>query len=66
MKGGIDTGFKHVGPKEYKPRLLHLKGKKVVRMVEVDLKRAALNSGDVFILDAGLIIYQWQGKTSGR
>jgi len=65
MEGGIESGFKHVGPKEYKPRMYQVKGKKNVRMIQVDMHRMSLNSGDVFILDAGLNIYQWQGKASG-
>jgi len=28
LSGGVESGFKHVKPEEYKPRLLHLKGKK--------------------------------------
>jgi len=64
MEGGIETGFHHVKPEEYKPRLLHFKGKKNVRVTEVALARDSLNSGDVFILDAGLNIYQWDGKES--
>jgi len=65
LEGGVESGFKHVSPKEYKPRLYHVKGKKNVRMVQVELKRSSLNSGDVFILDAGLNLYQWQGRQSG-
>jgi len=65
LEGGVESGFKHVGPKEYPPRLYHVKGKKNVRMVQVEMKRSSLNSGDVFILDAGLTIYQWQGRKSG-
>jgi len=65
LSGGIETGFKHVKPEEYQPRLLHLKGKKKVRVTQVDLHRDSLNSGDVFVLDAGLKIYQWNGKKSG-
>lgn len=64
MDGGVETGFKHVKPEEYRPRLLHFKGKKNVRVTEVPLARDSLNSGDVFILDAGLTIYQWNGKAS--
>jgi len=64
LDGGVETGFKHVKPEEYKPRLLHLKGKKKVRVTQVDLTRNSLNSGDVFILDNGLIIYQWNGSKS--
>jgi len=28
MEGGVDSGFKHVEPEKYRPRLLHCKGKK--------------------------------------
>jgi len=65
LSGGVDSGFKHVKPEEYKPRLLHLKGKKKIRVTQVDLDRTSLNSGDCFILDAGLKIFQWNGKKSG-
>jgi hypothetical protein len=44
---------------------LHLKGKKKVRVTQVDLNKSSLNSGDVFILDAGLDIYQFNGKKAG-
>jgi gelsolin len=65
LSGGVDSGFKHVKPEEYKPRLLHLKGKKKIRVTQVDLERGSLNSGDVFILDLGLKVFQWNGKKSG-
>jgi len=65
MEGGIDSGFKHVEPEKYNPRLLHLKGKRKVRVTQVALERNSLNSGDVFVLDAGLIIFQWNGAKSG-
>jgi len=65
MKGGIESGFNHVKPHEYKPRLLHMKGHKQVRVQEVPLAAKSLNDGDVFILDSGLVIYQWNGKTAG-
>jgi len=65
MEGGVDTGFKHVEPEKYRPRLLHLKGKRKVRVTEVDMVTDSLNSGDVFILDCGLNIYQWNGSKAG-
>lgn len=66
LSGGVDTGFHHVEPAQYKPRLLHIKGKaKKVRSTQVDLACGSLNSGDCFILDAGLKIYVWQGKSAG-
>jgi len=64
MDGGVDSGFKHVKPEEYKPKLMHLKGKKQVRVTEVPCKCDSLNEGDLFILDAGLKIYQWNGKNA--
>jgi len=62
MDGGVDSGFKHVKPEEYKPKLMHLKGKKTVRVTEVPPKCDSLNEGDVFILDGGLKIWQWNGS----
>jgi len=63
QKGGIDSGFKHVEAEHYRHRLLHIKGtikQSVVR--EVPAHHTSLNSGDVFILDEGLVLYQFQGK----
>jgi len=65
LSGGVETGFKHVKPEEYQPRLLHLKGKKKIRVTQVELNRGSLNSGDVFILDGGLKIWQWNGRKAG-
>jgi len=61
MEGGIDSGFKHAEPDKYVPRLLHLKGRKNIRVTQVKMERDSLNSEDVFILDAGLKIYQFNG-----
>jgi len=65
LDGGVDSGFKHVEPEKYVPRLLHVKGKKKVRVTQVDLTHKSLNSGDTFVLDGGLKIYQWNGAKSG-
>ncbi|KAH3816577.1 gelsolin-like protein 2 [Dreissena polymorpha] len=67
MKGGADTGFRHVKPEEYKPRLLHFSGNRQhVEVREVGRNKASLNSGDVFILDMGNTIYQWNGSGSNK
>jgi gelsolin len=64
--GGVDTGFTHVKPTEYKPRLLHITGsKKQIIAIEVPLSGDSFNEGDAFILDNGLQIYQWSGKSAG-
>jgi gelsolin len=65
MEGGIESGFTKVVQEEHKSRLLHLKGKKKIRVTEVPMIRDSLNSGDVFILDTHSVIYQWNGKKSG-
>nr|AAD24195.1 fragmin A [Physarum polycephalum] len=65
LEGGFDTGFHHVKPEEYRPRLLHLKGKKFIRVSEVPLSHKSLNSGDVFIVDLGAELIQFNGSKSG-
>jgi len=66
LDGGVDSGFNHVEPESYKPRLLQIKGvRKNVRARQVDLSCDSLNSGDVFILDNGLTVYQWNGSSAG-
>jgi gelsolin len=67
MEGGAETGFRHVKPTEYKPRLLHFSGaKKTVVVKEVPLARARVHSDDVFILDLGMTLYQWNGSGSNK
>jgi gelsolin len=65
LSGGVETGFKHVKPEEYEPRLLQIKGKRKVRVTQVPLACSSLNSGDCFILDNGLTIWQWNGSKAG-
>jgi len=66
LSGGVESGFNKVKPEEYKPRLMHVKGsKKNVRVSEVACAAASMNQGDVFILDCGLEIYQWNGTDAG-
>ncbi|KAI8920598.1 hypothetical protein BC831DRAFT_478305 [Entophlyctis helioformis] len=68
LEGGVASGFRHVKPEEYKTRLLQVKGAKNTLVVrEVPLSFKSMNSGDVFIADAGLKIYQWNGaKANGQ
>jgi gelsolin len=66
LKGGVDSGFNHIKPAEYKPRLMHFKGNKEnCRVTEVELKTSSLNQGDVFLLDNGLELIIWNGPTAG-
>eukprot|EP00002_Diphylleia_rotans_P033726 TRINITY_DN719_c0_g4_i1.p1 TRINITY_DN719_c0_g4~~TRINITY_DN719_c0_g4_i1.p1 ORF type:complete len:373 (-),score=99.98 TRINITY_DN719_c0_g4_i1:149-1267(-) len=64
LEGGVESGFRHVEPTSYKPRLLHIKGRRNCRVFQVPLACSSLNEGDVFILDLGLSIVQWNGKTA--
>ncbi|EAS66832.1 hypothetical protein DDB_G0289327 [Dictyostelium discoideum AX4] len=64
LSGGVESGFNHVKPTEYKPRLLHISGDKNAKVAEVPLATSSLNSGDCFLLDAGLTIYQFNGSKS--
>lgn len=67
LPGGVISGFQKVEKDVYRSRLLHLKGnKRTIQVSEVSLSNASLNSGDVFILDAGLTIYIYNGLSSNR
>jgi len=64
MQGGFDSGFHHVTADKYEPHLLQVQGKKHIHLYHVDIGTANMNHGDVFILDCGLNIWQWNGKNS--
>lgn len=66
MQGGVDGGFNHVPADKYATRLLRVKGKaKNLVVSEVTKAAASMNHGDIFIVDAGLKLYQWNGSASG-
>uniref|UniRef100_UPI00398F1CF4 villin-1 isoform X2 n=1 Tax=Pristiophorus japonicus TaxID=55135 RepID=UPI00398F1CF4 len=66
-KGGVASGFKHVETNMYNiRRLLHAKGKKNVTATEVEVSWNSFNSGDVFLLDLGKVIVQWNAPRSNR
>merc|ERR1712150_22775 len=65
LKGGVDTGFRHVEPETYPPRLLHIqtikKGrKKKTTTKEVNLSVSELNTTDCFVLDLGTDVFQFK------
>ncbi|XP_036618059.1 adseverin [Trichosurus vulpecula] len=61
--GGVASGFNHVITNDLTAeRLLHIKGRRVVRATEVPFSWASFNKGDCFIIDLGLEIYQWCGS----
>ncbi|KAM7097041.1 villin-1 isoform 1-T1 [Ciconia maguari] len=66
-KGGVASGMKHVETNTYNiQRLLHVKGKKTVVAREVEMSWKSFNQGDVFLLDLGQLIIQWNGPGSNR
>ena len=66
LAGGVESGLRHVERGVYEKRLLHLKGARMVRVTTVPMSASSLNAGDVFILDLGLEIYQWNGAASNK
>ena len=65
LAGGVASGFKTVEAETRATRLLWVKGRAGNLLIkEVKLRRDAMNSGDVFILDAEEGIWQWSGKHS--
>lgn len=67
MEGGAETGFRHVKPEEYPTRLLHFCGKRRnVQVYERAPCKKNLKSDDVYILDCGLDIYQFNGNACNK
>ncbi|KAK3268134.1 hypothetical protein CYMTET_23346 [Cymbomonas tetramitiformis] len=72
VERGIESGFRHVSTSgiPYEAKLLRVVqeksgGEKMVIVREVPMVNSALNQGDVFILDKGLELFQWQGSDCG-
>ncbi|XP_029450795.1 advillin [Rhinatrema bivittatum] len=64
-KGGVASGMKHVETNTYDvKRLLHVKGKRSVTATEEEMSWNSFNLGDVFLLDLGKVIIQWNGPES--
>jgi len=60
LNGGIDSGFKAVEPETYAARLLRMSGSgKSVRVKQVEMDASLINTSDVFLLDLGLTVYQF-------
>lgn len=64
-KGGVASGFRHVEEEDVE-RLLQVRGRRVVRAMEVPVSWGSFNHGDSFILDLGKEIIQWSGCHSNR
>ncbi|KAI5109285.1 scinderin like a [Silurus meridionalis] len=67
QQGGVASGFQHVVTNDMDvKRLLHVKGRRVIRATEVPLSWDSFNRGDCFIIDLGKDIYQWCGSDCNR
>ncbi|XP_068226728.1 gelsolin, cytoplasmic isoform X2 [Palaemon carinicauda] len=67
LKGGVASGFHHVDPDEaYPARLFHVKGRRNVRVRQVEASVGAMNKGDCFILDCRDKVYVYMGPSSRR
>ncbi|XP_077011245.1 villin-1 [Tamandua tetradactyla] len=67
QKGGVASGLKQVETNSYNVRrLLHVKGKRNVVAGEVEMSWKSFNRGDVFLLDLGKLIIQWNGPESNH
>ncbi|KAG0335414.1 hypothetical protein BG000_007526, partial [Podila horticola] len=65
LSGGVKTGFHHWT--EYPARLLMVKSAPIAgghksSVVVREVSKDFINTGDVFVLDTGKILYQWNGK----
>lgn len=67
LKGGVASGFTHVDPDApYPARLFQVKGRRNVRVSQVEAAVSAMNKSDCFILDAGKEVYVYMGPTCRR
>ncbi|KAK1900960.1 Advillin [Dissostichus eleginoides] len=66
-KGGVASGMRHTETNSYDvKRLLHVKGRKRVIAREVEMSWTSFNLGDVFLLDIGKTIVQWNGPKCNK
>jgi len=63
LKGGAETGFNRVLPEAYVTRLFHVQkvSRTKITCTQKATKKGNLKSSDVFLIDSGNKIYQWNG-----
>lgn len=69
LNGGVKTGFHHWTAPEYPSRLLMVKSAPIAgghksSVVVREVTKDFINTGDVFVLDTGKVLYQWNGRKS--
>ena len=67
MKGGIDEDEEKEKNKQYQPRLFEIKSTgSNVKSKQVPINKNSINTGDVYLFDLGLFIFNWRGiKSNG-
>jgi len=67
LPGGVKSGFTHVDPEAVEKRLFMVKGKRNIKVKQVDLGISSLNKTDCFILDCGkgqdIFVYMPEGSS---
>ena len=67
LQGGVKSGFTHVDPEAVEKRLFMVKGKRNIKVKQVDLGISSLNKTDCFILDCGkgqdIFVYMPEGSS---
>ncbi|GAB0094218.1 Gelsolin [Sergentomyia squamirostris] len=67
LPGGVASGFRQVETNAAgEKRLFQVKGKRNIRVRQVNLSVSSMNKGDCFILDAGRDILVYVGKNAKR
>lgn len=66
LKGGVESGFKHVVPETIETTLYQCKGRRYPRVFPVELSGNSLTHNDVFVLDKGNDIYFWAGDQANE
>jgi len=65
LPGGVKSGFTHYDPESVEKRLFQVKGKRNIKVKQVDLDVSSLNKNDCFILDCGkgfsILVYMPEG-----
>lgn len=62
----MKQGHNHVTPAQLPRRLLRVKGEYNPRVSTLYVASSNLNDGDVFVLDLGGALYQWNGAHSSK
>jgi gelsolin len=68
LQGGYPSGFRMAREANFKPRLLlfHAVDYKHIELTEVTFSKQAIDSDDVFVLDMGKTVYQWNGNGANK